>query len=215
MRKAILKKLRRRKCQLEIHEIVEKVHFKFSQSVELSRFEELDPETIREQLRLEVIKAFDGFCSEIDSIVDPNHRDDVVEQVLNESFGLGPLDEVLRDDSVRGVKIERSDHIELDDGSEWQPSGISFRDEDHFQIIMERIRLSGLFRIAELSVVDEDTIEENSMVIVIRRISSLPEASQSAEVENIPEPVSVPAEPDSTQETVTLRVVGFDDEVEG
>lgn len=217
MHKAILKKLRRRKPnQLEFHELVLGVQQRFSKSLDISRFGKLDPAAIREELRLEVGKACDAFCTQADTTVCSQQREEIIDRVLDDAFGLGPLEGVLRDDSVLGVKIEGLKDVELDDGDEWQPSGIEFRDEDHYCEIMERIRLSGLFRIAEINVVDPDrnADEQHTSVIVIRRIASLVVSSKTPTAHEHPEPTNHATDSEPSPESISLKVVGFDDEFE-
>lgn len=67
-------------------------------------------------------------------------RDRLVEEVLAEFLGYGPLDELFRDPSVREVLVA-GPHAVITRGqtSHWMPTSVKFRDEDHLLSALDRL----------------------------------------------------------------------------
>ena len=63
----------------------------------------------------------------------------VVQEILDDVLGLGPLEPLLREESVSEIMVNAPDQIFVEQGGRIYDSGFSFRDEEHLLRIVERI----------------------------------------------------------------------------
>jgi hypothetical protein len=67
-------------------------------------------------------------------------RDRLVEQVLAELLGYGPLEELFRDPTVREVMVTGPEAVIVRrEGGQWLPTNIKFRDENHVRAALDRL----------------------------------------------------------------------------
>lgn len=67
-------------------------------------------------------------------------RDRVVEEVLTELLGYGPLEELFSDATVREVMVTGPGAVIVKrDQSQWLPTSVTFRDENHVRATLDRI----------------------------------------------------------------------------
>src|SRR5579871_6313228 len=77
----------------------------------------------RDQLRLEVRRVAEELCQRSPNLLNQQERDRLVNEVLDETFGLGPLEPLMRDPTVSDILIngpltvyvERKGRLELTD----------------------------------------------------------------------------------------------------
>ena len=70
-------------------------------------------------------------------------RDRLAEEVLGEAFGFGPLEELLRDPTVKEVMVLGPHAVVVRRDPGWTPTNVKFRDEDHVRIILEKALTQG------------------------------------------------------------------------
>jgi pilus assembly protein CpaF len=67
-------------------------------------------------------------------------REGLVSDVLNELFGLGPLEPLLGDSEISDILVNRFDLVYIErEGMLTEAEGVTFKDERHLQRIIERI----------------------------------------------------------------------------
>ena len=66
-------------------------------------------------------------------------RDVLVQDTLNEALGLGPLEELLADDQLDEILVDRRDRILVGKGGVIQPSGKVFSSDDSLRRAVERL----------------------------------------------------------------------------
>ena len=94
-------------------------------------------------------------------------RDALVTDVLNELFGLGPLEALLRDPAVSDILVNRHDQIYVEREGKLQETDIIFKDDRHLQQIIERIVSSVGRRIDESSPMVDARLQDGSRVNAI------------------------------------------------
>jgi pilus assembly protein CpaF len=72
-------------------------------------------------------------------------RESLVTDVLHELFGLGPLEELLRDTAVSDILVNRYDQVYVERDGIIRPTDVTFKDDRHLMRIIERI-VSGVGR---------------------------------------------------------------------
>jgi pilus assembly protein CpaF len=94
-------------------------------------------------------------------------RDTLVTDVLNELFGLGPLEALLHDPSVSDILVNRHDLIFVEREGKLEETDIRFKDDRHLLQIIERIVSSVGRRIDESSPMVDARLQDGSRVNAI------------------------------------------------
>src|SRR5688572_27418287 len=96
-----------------------------------------------------------------------SEREALVIDVLNELFGLGPLEELLADPSISDILVNRFDQVYIEREGRLLETDITFRDERHLQQIIERIVSAVGRRIDESSPMVDARLKDGSRVNAI------------------------------------------------
>jgi pilus assembly protein CpaF len=94
-------------------------------------------------------------------------RECLVTDVLNELFGLGPLEALLRDPDVSDILVNRFDSVYVERHGRLEPTSITFKDDAHLLQIIERIVNGVGRRIDESSPMVDARLADGSRVNAI------------------------------------------------
>src|SRR6476619_7577787 len=94
-------------------------------------------------------------------------RETLVTDVLNELFGLGPLEALLRDPAVSDLLVNRFDQVYVERDGRLELTDILFRDDRHLMQIIERIVSTVGRRIDESSPMVDARLRDGSRVNAI------------------------------------------------
>jgi len=96
-----------------------------------------------------------------------SEREALVIDVLNELFGLGPLEALLADSTISDILVNRFDQVYIEREGRLLETDIVFRDERHLQQIIERIVSAVGRRIDESSPMVDARLKDGSRVNAI------------------------------------------------
>src|SRR6516165_5334138 len=85
----------------ELNRLKAQLHRQMVENMDLSVLATLS----REQLRQEVRRVADDLCQRSASLLNKAERERLVNEVLDETFGLGPLEPLMRDPTVTDILI--------------------------------------------------------------------------------------------------------------
>ncbi len=94
-------------------------------------------------------------------------RDNLVGDVLNELFGLGPLEALLGDPDISDILVNRFDRVYIERNGKLEETDVVFKDDRHLQLIIERIVSSVGRRIDESSPMVDARLKDGSRVNAI------------------------------------------------
>jgi pilus assembly protein CpaF len=66
-------------------------------------------------------------------------RERLSREILDEIFGLGPLEPLLKDPSVSDILVNRYNKVYVERAGKLEPTGLSFKDDAHLMQIIDRI----------------------------------------------------------------------------
>ena len=66
-------------------------------------------------------------------------RERLSREILDEIFGLGPLEPLLKDPSVSDILVNRYDRVYVERAGKIEPTGLTFKDDQHLMQIIDRI----------------------------------------------------------------------------
>jgi pilus assembly protein CpaF len=116
-------------------ELKQRIHSKLVDKLDLSRVGELEGDTLRREIRLVV----EHLCDSEDTLLNRNERERLVGEVLDETFGLGPLEMLLKDPTISDILINGPKNIYCERRGKMEKTNIAFRDNKHLMQIIDRI----------------------------------------------------------------------------
>jgi len=127
---------------LDSHQdLKEKVHRRLLDRLDLTRLDSISRDELRTVVR-EVVESI--LAGEISPIAGFN-RERLIEEILNETFGLGPLETLLHDPTVSDILVNTHDQVYVERFGKLELSKTIFKDEAHLLHIIDRI-VSGVGR---------------------------------------------------------------------
>jgi pilus assembly protein CpaF len=94
-------------------------------------------------------------------------RENIVNDVLHELFGLGPLEALLHDPLISDILVNRYDQVYVERNGRLEPTDVVFKDERHLVQIIERIVSTIGRRIDESSPMVDARLADGSRVNAI------------------------------------------------
>jgi pilus assembly protein CpaF len=92
-----------------------------------------------DELRIEVRRAAEELCRLSPEMLSLSDRERLVGEVLDETFGLGPLEPLMRDPTVTDILINGPKTVYIERQGRLERSNIAFNDERHLLQIIQRI----------------------------------------------------------------------------
>jgi pilus assembly protein CpaF len=103
----------------------------------------MNPGVIRsmkeEELKDEVRRQTEALCQERAELLNVGERERLVTEVLDETFGLGPLEQLLRDPDISDILINGPKSIYIEKRGRLTKSSVVFADERHLVQVVQRI----------------------------------------------------------------------------
>src|SRR5262245_57386815 len=139
-----------------------RVHQELLNRLNLERLTRVKREDAEPEIRRVIAVIIDGQLSTTPlSLLE---RETLVTDVLNELFGLGPLEALLRDPAVSDILVNRHDLVFVEREGKLQETDIVFRDDRHLMQIIERIVSLVGRRIDESSPMVDARLQDGSRV---------------------------------------------------
>jgi pilus assembly protein CpaF len=92
-----------------------------------------------EELRVEVRRAAEDLCRQSADLLNLSERERLVNEVLDETFGLGPLEALMRDPAITDIMINGHKIAYVERSGRLERVNVSFHDERHLLQIVQRI----------------------------------------------------------------------------
>ena len=118
-----------------LEELKQRIHGKLVDKLDLTKVGELEGEILRREIRLVV----EHLCDSEDTLLNRSEREQLVSEVLDETFGLGPLELLLKDNTISDIMINGPKNIYCERRGKMEKSSVVFRDNDHLMQIIDRI----------------------------------------------------------------------------
>jgi pilus assembly protein CpaF len=119
----------------EFEELKRRIHGKLVDKLDLSRVGELEGDVLRREIRLVV----EHLCDTEDTLLNRQERERLIDEVLDETFGLGPLELLLKDPTICDILINGPKSIYVERRGKMERTQVTFRDNAHLMQIIDRI----------------------------------------------------------------------------
>jgi len=144
------------------------IHSKLLNSLSPDQLRSLNKEGVREQVGVVVerIVGEEGIPMTV------AERERLIEEVLDEVFGLGPLEPLLKDPTISDILVNGYDSIYVERGGRMVETNVRFKDQAHVRMIIDRIVSNIGRRIDDSSpIVDARLADGSRMCAVIPPLS--------------------------------------------
>src|SRR5215469_14295640 len=94
-------------------------------------------------------------------------RERLSREILDEIFGLGPLEQLLKDPTISDILVNRYDRVYIERGGRLELTGLSFKDDAHLMQIIDRIVSKVGRRVDESSPMVDARLADGSRVNAI------------------------------------------------
>src|SRR3954453_5286947 len=111
------------------------IHGKLVDKLDLSRVSDLAGDTLRREIRLVV----ERLCDTENPLLNRMERERLIDEVLDETFGFGPLEVLLKDPTISDILINGPYKIYVERRGKLEKTDVKFRDNDHLMQIIDRI----------------------------------------------------------------------------
>ncbi|MFZ5831999.1 MAG: CpaF family protein [Planctomycetota bacterium] len=113
----------------------QRIHSKLVDKLDLTKVGELEGDVLRREIRLVV----EHLCDSEDTLLNRSERERLVNEVLDETFGLGPLELLLKDSTISDILINGPKNIYVERRGKMERTTVTFRDNTHLMQIIDRI----------------------------------------------------------------------------
>jgi len=121
--------------ETSFEELKQRIHSKLVDKLDLSRVGELEGEVLRREIRLVV----EHLCDTEDTLLNRSERDRLIDEVLDETFGLGPLEVLLKDPTISDIMINGPKNVYVERRGRMEKTNVTFRNNEHLLQIIDRI----------------------------------------------------------------------------
>ncbi len=139
------------------------IHQKLVDKLDLSKVSDLEGETLRREIRLVV----ERLCDTENPLLNRMERERLIEEVLDETFGFGPLEILLKDPTISDILINGPHKIYCERRGKMEKSDVKFRDNEHLLQIIDRIVSKVGRRVDETSPMVDARLPDGSRVNAI------------------------------------------------
>jgi len=119
----------------ELEVLKQRIHGKLVDKLDMSRIGELEGDKLRREIRLVV----EHLCDSESTLLNRNERERLIEEVLDETFGLGPLETLLKEPAISDILINGPKNIYCEKGGKMVKTNVVFRNNDHLMQVIDRI----------------------------------------------------------------------------
>jgi pilus assembly protein CpaF len=139
------------------------IHAKLVDKLDLSRVSDLAGETLRREIRLVV----ERLCDTENPLLNRMERERLIDEVLDETFGFGPLEVLLKDPTISDILVNGPHKIYVERRGKLEKTDVKFRDNDHLLQIIDRIVSKIGRRVDETSPMVDARLPDGSRVNAI------------------------------------------------
>jgi pilus assembly protein CpaF len=111
------------------------IHRNLIQKINLDRMQNMDREMVRRDLTRTIESLVSGETMPMSMV----EREQLTQELLDEVFGLGPLEPLLKDSSISDILVNSYRDVFVERHGKLERTNAQFRDEAHLRLIIDRI----------------------------------------------------------------------------
>ncbi len=150
-------------------ELKVRLHRRLIDRLDLSALASLDRGMLRQQIR----DAAEVLIQEEGVFLNPDAKERLINEILNETLGLGPIEQHMADPEVTDVLVNGYDQVYVEKYGKLELTETKFKDDNHVMLIIDRILSAVGRRVDESSPMVDARLDDGSRVNAIVRPVSL------------------------------------------
>ena len=140
-----------------------RLHGRVLEEVDLDSLNRLDQETARDR----IVDFLHGIIEQEKTPLAGPERERLIGEILNELFGLGPLEPLLEDPAISDILVNGASNLYIEKHGVLKRTNVSFTDDRHLMRIIDRIVSMVGRRVDEVSPMVDARLKDGSRVNVI------------------------------------------------
>jgi len=149
--------------RLDFGDLKATIHRKLIQKLNLERLTDLDRETVRS----EIVQILDALVGGEATPMTLQEKQKLSQEVLDEVFGLGPLEPLLKDHTISDILVNTYKNVYIERQGLLERTEVRFRDDNHLMAIIDRIVSAVGRRVDESSPMVDARLPDGSRVNAI------------------------------------------------
>jgi pilus assembly protein CpaF len=121
--------------QLYLQQLKVRIHQQLVERLDVQNLRTLPHETVRSEVRV-LIKEL---CQSEKGLINSAEQERLMDEVMDETFGLGPLETLLKDPQISDILVNKWDRVYCERKGRIELSEVRFRDNAHLRQIIDRI----------------------------------------------------------------------------
>jgi pilus assembly protein CpaF len=121
--------------QVYLQQMKLRIHQQLVERLDMQNLKSLPPEVVRGEVRILIREL----CQSEKGLINSADQERLMDDVMDETFGLGPLEGLLKDSSISDILVNRFDRIYVERRGRLEAVDVRFRDNAHLRQIIDRI----------------------------------------------------------------------------
>jgi pilus assembly protein CpaF len=144
-------------------EIKSRIHARLVNSLTPEQLKSLTKEGVRDQIG----HVVERLINEDRIPMTVPERERLIEEILDEVFGLGPLEPLLKDPTISDIMVNGFDNVYIERAGKMVETNVRFRDQAHLRMIIDRIVSNVGRRIDDSSPIVDARLSDGSRVCAV------------------------------------------------
>lgn len=144
----------------EFYALKTRIHKKLVDTLDLAEIGRRKGDDVKEEVRQVIV----NLCEEENVLLNFSERQRLVTEILNETFGLGPLEALLGDPHISDILINGPKQVYVERKGRLQLSQVNFKDNSHLLHVIDKIVSSIGRRCDEVSPMVDARLKDGSRV---------------------------------------------------
>ena len=148
---------------LRFQKLKAEIHRQLVESLDISRLEKMKPERLRREVRA----LAEQLAQETPEPLSEGERERLTDEIMNEAFGLGPLEAFMNDPSISDILVNGPHLVFVERNGQIKETSVVFADNAHLIQIIQRIAARVGRRVDEMSPMVDARLPDGSRVNAI------------------------------------------------
>jgi len=153
----------KKNLNLRLQKLKAEIHRQLVEGLDLSRLHRIKPERLRREVREMAIRL----TSSSPEMLNELERERLVDEIMHEAFGLGPLEGPMNDPTVSDILVNGPREVYLERDGRLELSDIVFADDAHLMQVIQRVAARIGRRVDEMSPMVDARLPDGSRVNAI------------------------------------------------
>lgn len=145
------------------YDLKSRIHLELIERIDLSKLDSLPPDLVQQQIG----RILEDLLAGEETPLNRRERDRIVIDVQHETFGLGPIEPLMRDPTVSDILVNGAHVVYVERRGKLERTEVTFRDDAHLLQIIERIVAQVGRRVDESSPMVDARLPDGSRVNAI------------------------------------------------